>query len=90
MSANVLNDSDIEKRQKSVVDATQASATSTVVDDCSSQQHSDDDSDLNEEVEHDLYPGPEEQKKDPYLVEFAPDDSDNPKVRLFSRITFAP
>ena len=49
------------------------SATATIVND-------DQNSGYNEEVEHELYPGPEERKKDPYLVEFDPDDKMNPKV----------
>ena len=36
---------------------------------------------LNEEVGAELFPGPEEQKKDPFLVEFGPNDPDDPKVK---------
>lgn len=55
------------------------SATPTIVNDDSSS--------INEEIEHELYPGPDEKKKDPYLVEFDPDDPMDPKVcLLFSRL----
>ena len=50
-----------------------ASATSTIT-------NGDRESDYNEQVEHQLYPGPEEQLKHPYLVEFDPDDPLNPKA----------
>lgn len=51
------------------------SATPTVVDDSASAA-----SDFVEHVHHDLYPDHSEQKKHPFLVEFDPGDSDNPKV----------
>ena len=51
-----------------------ASATPTVVEDRSESGS------INEEFEHDRFPGPEEQKKHPYLVEFDPDDPLNPQV----------
>ena len=50
------------------------SATPTIVEDRSETGS------VNEEFQHQLYPGPEEQKKDPYLVEFDLDDPLNPHV----------
>lgn len=38
--------------------------------------------DTAEETQVDLYPGPDEQKKQPFLVEFGPEDAMNPKVRV--------
>lgn len=54
---------------------TTTSATPTIVEDRSET------SSVNEEFQHHLFPGPEEQKEDPYLVEFDPGDPLNPKVR---------
>ena len=36
--------------------------------------------DFVDQVQHELFPGADEKKKHPYLVEFDPDDPDNPKV----------
>ena len=53
------------------------SPTPTIVEDRSES------SSINEEYQHRFFPGPEEQKKDPFLVEFEPDDPLNPKVSVF-------
>lgn len=52
-----------------------ASATPTFVNDDHSSTHS-----VNADAERDLFPTPDEQKKHPFLVEFDPDDAENPKV----------
>lgn len=52
-----------------------ASATPTIVEDRSETGS------VNEQFHHRYFPGAEEQKKDPYLVEFDPDDPLNPMVR---------
>lgn len=51
------------------------SSTGTFVNDDAYSIHS-----ANAEAERELYPSPDEQKKHPYLVEFGPDDPENPKV----------
>lgn len=51
------------------------SATPTIVEDDSGS--------VNREEGGDLYPGPDEKKKHPYLVEFDDNDPLNPKVRSF-------
>ena len=53
------------------------SATPTIVEDIDNG----DAGSLNSQTGRDLYPGPGEQKKHPYLVEFDVDDPLNPKVR---------
>ncbi len=70
---------DVDKRQSGRKSALFSSATPTVVDDRSSRNDRDDES-INEREGHDLFPGPDEQKSHPYLVEFGPDDKENPKV----------
>lgn len=35
---------------------------------------------MDEQEDRDLFPGSEDQERDPYLVEFSPDDPENPKV----------
>lgn len=42
--------------------------------------------DENEETQHDLYPGPDEQTKHPFLVEFEPNDPMNPKVKMYKSL----
>ncbi len=62
---------DVDKRQSGRKSALFSSATPTVVDDRSSRNDRDDES-INEREGHDLFPGPDEQKSHPYLVEFGP------------------
>lgn len=70
----------VDKRQSTRKSALIPSATPTIVDDRSSRTGGDHES-LNEREGRELYPGPDEQKSNPYLVEFGPDDKENPKVR---------
>lgn len=61
-----------------------ASPTPTIVEDRSETGS------FNEQFHHRYFPGIEEQKKDPYLVEFDPDDPLDPKVcpKLFHEVTW--
>ena len=75
--------SPVDKRVTTRKSALIPSATPTIVDDSSSRTGGDDNESINEREGRELYPGPDEQKTNPYLVEFSPDDKENPKVRFF-------
>lgn len=81
MSATLSNDDG--KRQSARKSALYPSATPTVVDDQSSR-HDGDDQSINEREGHDLFPDLDDQKTHPFLVEFGPEDKENPKVPSIS------
>ncbi|KLO07586.1 MFS general substrate transporter [Schizopora paradoxa] len=68
-----------DKRVSTRKSALIPSATPTIVDDASSRTDGNDNESINEREGRELYPGPDEQKTNPYLVEFGPDDKENPK-----------
>lgn len=66
-----------------MANSTAPSATPTVVDGASNASRES----LNEEIGRELFPGPEEKKKDPFLVEFDEVDPENPKVGGYLPLT---
>lgn len=69
------------KKKDTTTPAMSRSETPTVVMSETNSVAESESRDFVDQVQHELYPGADEKKKHPYLVEFDPDDPDNPKVR---------